>query len=221
MPFRRLSLSLVVAADSRLGIGKDGGIPWKLKGDMKWFREITTCPDPDAVLARYRLDTGHRDKRRFPHDQLLVTLGTAAKLPPATAEARNAVLMGRRTWDSLPAAFRPLPGRLNGILSRGAEPGDHGTHRVWPDWDAALTDLAADPTVRNVYVVGGGDIYAQALRRPECDRILLTSLEGTWPCDTFFPDPGAAFAERASSPVAEEGGMAYRYRLLERVAGVA
>ena len=55
------SFSLVVAADRKLGIGRGGSIPWKLKGDMKFFREITTCPDPEAVHARYRLESGLRD----------------------------------------------------------------------------------------------------------------------------------------------------------------
>lgn len=214
---RSLSLSLVAAADRKLGIGKAGGIPWRLKGDMKWFRELTTCPDPEAVIARYRLDTGHRDKRSFPFDQLPVELGPAARLPEADADARNAVLMGRKTWDSLPAAYQPLPGRLNGVLSRTRLAGFQGSHRVWTTFDEALTELRADGSVRNVYVVGGGEIYAQALLRPECRRIFLTSVDSEYPCDTFFPDPGPAFRETASSPLVEEGGLTYRFRLLERV----
>jgi dihydrofolate reductase len=211
-----LSLSLVAAADRKLGIGKAGGIPWRLKGDMKWFRELTTCPDPQAVIARYRLDTGHRDTRRFAFDQLPVELGPAGSLPEADAGARNAVLMGRKTWDSLPAAYQPLPGRLNGVLSRTRLAGFQGSHRVWTTLDEALTELRADGSVRNVHVVGGGEIYRLALQRPECRRIFLTSLDAEFPCDTFFPDPGPAFRETASSPVVEENGIAYRFRLLER-----
>lgn len=209
-------LSLVVAADRKLGIGKGGGIPWKLRGDMKWFRELTTCPDEAAVRARYRLDTGHRDKRRFPWDKLPVELGPAGRLPAPDAGARNAVIMGRRTWDSLPAAFQPLPGRLNGVLSRSRPAGFQGSHRVWTSLDEALTELAADGSVRRIYVVGGGEIYRQALARPECRRIYLTSIDAEYPCDTFFPDPAPAFSETASSPWAEENGIAYRFRLLER-----
>lgn len=208
------SLNLVVAADRKLGIGRAGGIPWKLKGDMKWFRELTTCPDPDAVHSRYRLDTGHRDKRRFPWDKLPVEL--APDLPDSDAGNRNAVIMGRKTWDSLPAAYQPLPGRLNGVLSRTRLAGFQGSHRVWTSLDEALTELRADGSVRRIYVIGGGEIYAQALARPDCRRVYLTSIDAEYPCDTFFPDPGAAFTETASSPWAEENGVGYRFRLLER-----
>lgn len=208
----------MVATDRKLGIGMAGGIPWKLKGDMKWFRELTTCPDAGAVKARYRLDTGHRDKRRIPFDQLPVELGPAGKLPAADAGARNAVIMGRKTWDSLPAAYQPLPGRLNGVLSRSRLAGFQGSHRCWTSLDESLTELAADGSVRNVYVVGGGEIYRQALSRPECRRIYLTSIDAEYPCDTVFPDPGPDFTEIGSSPWVEEAGLAYRFRLLERLA---
>jgi dihydrofolate reductase len=212
-----LRISLVVAADRKRGIGMGGAIPWKLRGDMKYFRELTTCPDAPAVHARYRLDTGHRDKRRFAWDKLPVALGPSTRLPVPGPSNRNAVLMGRKTWDSLPPSFRPLPNRLNGVLSRSLPAGDHGTHRVWPSLEAALRDLAADTALANVYVVGGGEIYAQAIARPECRRVYLTSLEADFPCDAFFPDPGPAFAETAVSPEVEENGLVYRYRLLERV----
>lgn len=212
-----LPLSLVVAADRKLGIGRGGSIPWKLKGDMRFFRELTTCPDPEAVHARYRLDAGHRDKRRFPWDKFTVGLGPAAKLEDADADARNAVIMGRKTWDSLPPAYQPLPGRLNGVLSRTRLAGFQGSHRCWTSLDEALTELRADGSVRNCYVVGGGEIYALAMGRPDCARIYLTTLDAEFPCDTFFPDPFPAFTETASSPIIEENGLAYRFRLLERV----
>ena len=207
--------SLVVAADGKRGIGQDGAIPWKLKGDLRFFRELTTCPDRQLVHARYRLDTGHRDKRVFAWDRLAVGLGPAARLPEPTAEARNAVLMGRKTWDSLPDAFRPLPLRVNGVLSR-RPPEAAGNHRVWASLDQAAVDLEGDASVRNVYVIGGGEIYAQALRHPACARIYLTSLDAEFPCDTFLPEFGPEFREIARSPSLEEGGIVYRFLLLEK-----
>jgi dihydrofolate reductase len=209
-------MNVVVAADRNRGIGKGGSIPWKLKGDMRFFRELTACPDRLLVHARYRLDAGHRDKRAFAWDELALGVGPSAKLPEPGPEARNAVIMGRKTWASLPDAYRPLPGRLNEVLSRALPSGDAGTHRVWPNLDNALAFLKVDPSVKNVFVIGGGEIYAQALAHPDCARIYLTEIDGVFDCDTFLAPVGARFRETASSPAVMEGGVGYRFRLLER-----
>ena len=102
------------------------------------------------------------------------------------------VIMGRKTWDSLPTAFRPLPGRRNIVVTRdpqwraaGAEP----THSL----DAALA-LAADAP--RAFVGGGAELYALAL--PRADELLLTEIDRDFDGDTRFPawDRGA-FVETA------------------------
>ncbi|MDB5105111.1 MAG: hypothetical protein JWP91_2800 [Fibrobacteres bacterium] len=217
MPERPGLFSLVVAADAKRGIGKDGTLPWKLKGDMRWFKELTTCPDATEVLTRYLMNIGFRDKRTHTWDSLTARIGGAPALKDWSPAARNAVLMGRKTWDSLPARFRPLPGRLNGVLSRRLPPGVfQGSHHVWSSLQAAVEELERDPTVTNIYVVGGGEIYAEALRHPGCGRIFLTDVDGEFPCDTFLPPFGPEFRETAISPLVEESGVRYRFRLFER-----
>jgi dihydrofolate reductase len=210
--------SLVVAADRKRGIGKDGALAWKLKGDMRWFRELTTCPDTSEVLARYMMNIGLQDRRTHTWESLTARIGGARTLPEWSPAGRNAVLMGRKTWDSLPPRFRPLPGRLNGVLSRRMAPGVfHGSHHVWPSLQSSLDELGGDPTLKNIFVVGGGEIYAEALRHPACGRIFLTDVDGEYPCDTFLPPFGPEFRETAVSPILEEDGSRYRFRLLERV----
>jgi dihydrofolate reductase len=209
--------SLVVAADRKRGIGKDGTLPWKLKGDMRWFRELTTCPDTAEVLARYAMNIGLRDKRTHTWESLTARIGGARPLPEWSPGARNAVLMGRKTWDSLPPRFRPLAGRLNGVLSRSLPAGVfHGSHHVWASLQAALDELGRDPTVKNIFVAGGGEIYAQALRHPACARLFLTDVDGEFPCDTFLSPFGPEYTETAVSPLLDEGGSPYRFRLFER-----
>ncbi|MDC8785232.1 dihydrofolate reductase [Roseateles koreensis] len=91
------------------------------------------------------------------------------------------VVMGRKTWDSLPPKFRPLPGRRNLVLSRtpglqlsGAE--------VFVD---LATALAACKDEARVSVIGGAQIYAEAL--PVADRLELTEIDADFDADCFFP----------------------------------
>jgi dihydrofolate reductase len=102
----------------------------------------------------------------------------------------HAVVMGRRTWDSLPPRFRPLPGRRNLVItsSVGFEaPGAQTADSL----DAALQRLAAEPLV---FVIGGAQLYAQAL--PRVDEMVLTEIDADLDGDVRFPAwDRQAFAE--------------------------
>src|SRR6185295_9186459 len=108
------AFSIVVAAERNLGIGFKGRLPWKLPGDMRFFRELTSCPERMQVERRYGLSGSGA--------------GTDGVLSMPAPDRRNAVLMGRNTWESLPPNFKPLPNRLNGVLSRSGTVGMEGTH---------------------------------------------------------------------------------------------
>ena len=94
----------------------------------------------------------------------------------------HAVLMGRRTWDSLPERFRPLPGRRNVVITRNAEWNGAGAERV-ASLEEAFELLAGE---ERVYVIGGAEIYAAVL--PYADELLLTEVALDVEGDTFFPD---------------------------------
>lgn len=93
------------------------------------------------------------------------------------------VIMGRKTWDSLPVRFRPLPGRLNLVVTR-----DSGWHSegatVAHSLDQAVA-LARATRPPRVFVIGGAQLYAQALAL--ADQLLLTEIDADLPGDTFFP----------------------------------
>jgi len=110
----------------------------------------------------------------------------------------HAVLMGRKTWESLPARYRPLPGRRNIVVSRQpgyAVPGAELT----PSLEAALTLAARQQTI---FVIGGADIYRQALAL--ADRLELTELDLEPEGDACFPEFSPAdWEETASRPLAD------------------
>jgi dihydrofolate reductase len=90
-------------------------------------------------------------------------------------------IMGRKTYDSLPERFRPLPGRLNIVVTRNSDyqaPGAVVVHSV----DDALR-AAGD--AEEVIIVGGGDLFRRLM--PEVDRLYLTQVHGTAAGDVFFP----------------------------------
>ncbi|MFM2450535.1 MAG: hypothetical protein RIS44_2985 [Pseudomonadota bacterium] len=91
------------------------------------------------------------------------------------------VIMGRKTWDSLPARFRPLPGRQNIVITRQTDwqaPGAVVAHSI----EAALAQTAESG---KVFVIGGSEIYALAL--PLADELVLTEVSLDIEADAFFP----------------------------------
>jgi dihydrofolate reductase len=134
------SFTIVVAADANLGIGKNGTLPWKLKEDMKHFRELTT------------------------------------------GDGQNAVVMGRKTWESIPEKFRPLPNRHNVVLTKNKNATTPGRWFQMSKLEDALKYEGG-----HVFVIGGGTVYSEAIEHPACAEIVITRVGGTYDCDTFFP----------------------------------
>ena len=93
------------------------------------------------------------------------------------------VVMGRKTWDSLPARFRPLPGRRNIVVTRQAGWAADGAE-VAHTLDAALALARSQPATR-IFVIGGAALYAAAL--PLADELVLTEIDADLPGDTSFP----------------------------------
>ena len=108
---------------------------------------------------------------------------TAALTRTAPEGKQNALVMGAATWASLPR--RPLPGRLNAVVSRGSVvPGDG--YLVRADLRAAVEELVADPGIGDVYIFGGEAVYAEALRLLVPDRLLITRVPGEFGSDRFL-----------------------------------
>jgi dihydrofolate reductase len=98
-----------------------------------------------------------------------------------TLTTGHAVVMGRRTWESLPDRFRPLPGRRNVVVTRQRSWSADGAERS-SSLDEALDLLASE---ERVFVIGGAELYAAALLL--ADELLLTEIDSTIEGDTVFP----------------------------------
>jgi dihydrofolate reductase/thymidylate synthase len=188
---------IVVAATTKGGVGLNGALPWRLSKDMAYFKKIT-------------METREKD-------------------------ALNAVVMGRKTWESIPDKFRPLPGRLNIVLSRSgalAEANDEnnvaGAATPLPEGvlvrksieDALSAIASSDKKVEKTFVIGGAQIYEEALKSDKCEAVHLTEVEGEFECDAFIPAVDASKFKLygQSRPIMEKDT---RYQFLTYVAADA
>lgn len=121
------------------------------------------------------------------------------------------VIMGRKTWESLPEKFRPLPGRQNIVISRNPAYAAPGATLA-----ASLEDaLKLVETSDEAFVIGGADLYRQALPFAEC--LYLTELTADFEGDTSFPEvPPTDWKETSRSQLAEENGLAYAFVVYQR-----
>jgi dihydrofolate reductase len=116
------------------------------------------------------------------------------------------VVMGRRTWESLPDAYRPLPGRRNVVLTRNPEWSGEGAVRAG-SLEEAL-ELVGE--ARDVFVIGGAELYAASL--PLADELVLTELDADVEGDTFFPAfDRSAFEEVVREPREASDGTAFAF----------
>lgn len=108
-------LNMIVAMDSKGGIGVNNELPWRIQQDMKLFREMTKS---------------------------------------------SAVCMGRKTWESIPAKFRPLPDRLNVVLTTKGF-GSLGTNAKNVIDAEDIMEVLAMAQTQEVWIIGGANVYEQ------------------------------------------------------------
>jgi len=123
------------------------------------------------------------------------------------------VIMGRKTWESIPEKFRPLPGRTNFVITRASSypaPGATVTTSI----ESALASAREAPGNEEIFVVGGGEIYKAAL--PFTDRLYITAVDKEVDGDAFFPEYSNIFTKKISEESKEFEGLKYSYLILEK-----
>lgn len=123
----------------------------------------------------------------------------------------HAVVMGRKTWESIPDRFRPLPDRRNVVVTRNPDWSAEGADRV-SSVEEALRLLAGE---ERVFVIGGAEVYAAAL--PHADELVLTELDLDVDGDTFFPEwDRDAFREASRTADVAADGTRFAFVVYER-----
>ena len=123
----------------------------------------------------------------------------------------QAVIMGRKTWESLPAKFRPLPDRLNIVVTRNPDYRAEGAMVV-----ASLAAALDASNGRMPFVIGGAELYAHAL--PLAQRLELTEIDADIEGDAHFPDwDRRQWREAARATHRAEAGWNYSFVSYERV----
>ncbi|KAK6461508.1 dihydrofolate reductase [Scheffersomyces coipomensis] len=156
------TISIIVAAlKPNLGIGYQGKLPWRLRKEIKYFKDITTQVKN--------------------HDHI------------------NAVIMGRRTWDSIPNKFKPLPNRINVVLSRSFKNEIIDSNVIHANSiDVALNQLSnkdqLKKSIERIFIIGGAEIYNELIHDSRIDHLLITEVENSnkdhqVPIDTFLNFP--------------------------------
>lgn len=185
-------LTMIVAATKSMGIGLKGQLPWQgLKKEMAYFRRVTNRVGVSDV--RLYLD------KLFPYTSMSVLqiYTPYKKLTQNQPPLKNAVIMGRKTWDSIPPNYRPLKGRVNVVLSRSypSTPSpslndikDDGPVHINSISNAiqALQESRSSSCIDKVFVIGGAQIYKAVVDMPETKRLLITRIQKDFECDAFL-----------------------------------
>ncbi len=115
------------------------------------------------------------------------------------------VIMGRKTWDSLPPRFRPLPGRMNIVVTRQAGWQAPGAARAGSLQEA----IALCAQAQTAWVIGGAEIYAQAI--PLAQVAEVTEIDRDYPGDAYCPQLGPQWVESARQTHTDESGLRYAF----------
>jgi dihydrofolate reductase len=115
------------------------------------------------------------------------------------------VIMGRKTWDSLPARFRPLPGRVNVVVTRQSSWSENGAKPSSSMREA----LSFCEQFDNVWVIGGAELYALAL--PFANSAVVTEICADYDGDAFAPEFGPDWVETTRETHTSVNGLTFSF----------
>ena len=170
----------------------------------------------DVVVAA-DLDWGIGKANGLPWPKLRGDLAHFRRVTTSTVKegARNAIVMGRKTWESKEVGGKPLPKRLNVVVSRNPLTVPEGVVAA-----RSLDEALAVRDVETIFVVGGAGLFQEALADARLRYVYLTRVEGRFDCDVKMPDLDARGYVRDATwdgeAIGEDNGVRYRIERLCR-----
>lgn len=124
------------------------------------------------------------------------------------------VVMGRKTWESLPPKFRPLPNRVNIVITHSEQWQASGTLRA----DSIEEAIELVPDASKIWVIGGAQIYEMAM--PYADQVYVTLIEETYEGDTYAPELAKDQWQisESSELMTSSTGLKYKFVVYNRIA---
>ena len=136
---------------------------------------------------------------------------------------QNAVIMGRKTSLSIPPKFRPLPNRVNVVLSQTLTEVPEGAHHLFSSLSQSIEELSKEESIDKLFVIGGQRLYKEAIDSKQLKYIYLTRIDADFQCDAFFPEVDTKLfvditEEDQSIPkgIREENAIKYQFFLYKR-----
>jgi dihydrofolate reductase len=151
----------------------------KKKAKKKSKTKPDTDEEEDESSERYPPKNQTRQRASKPLDFFKQATQTVEQ-----HNKRNAVIMGRRTWESL--SCKPLAKRLNIVLSSSFSEHKQADVTFAPSLDSALATIQHCHDIETTFIIGGSSVYEEALTRDVVDRVLLTRIQSIIPCDVFL-----------------------------------
>jgi dihydrofolate reductase len=124
----------------------------------------------------------------------------------------NAVVMGRTTWESLPEKFRPLPKRVNIVLTKNTSiklPSGVFSCESFDKLEELLK--SSSDQYNHIYIIGGAKVYQEAIQHPLCERLFVTHILQSFDCDTYFPTFTDRFEKFRASYYLTEDSITYYF----------
>jgi dihydrofolate reductase len=131
-----------------------------------------------------------------------------------SASTKNIVIMGRKTWDSLPEKYKPLPNRINFVLSRQKSLQLPAKTHLFSNLNEALekySDLKTKQQADQCFIIGGAQIYKTSIKHPSCNKLFITHIQHNFKCNCFFPEFTQDFKQTKKSKLFEEKDLKFYF----------